>query len=88
VTGTPLSKTAIDHPPLLYYLFYLTYIYARLLVNRFSIFFIRAIVGAVFAVLLVRMFYPDKAIVYSVALAVFIIGMAYFFEYVRKNKTK
>ena len=56
--------------------------------NRFSIFLVRAIVGAVFAVILVRLFYPDKAVIYSVALAVFMIGMAYFFEYVRKNKTK
>ena len=54
--------------------------------NRSIIFLVRAVLGVVFAVVLVRMFYPDKPIGYTIALAVFMVGMAYFFEYIRKNK--
>ena len=54
----------------------------------FNIFIIRAILGVVFAVVLTRLFYPGTSIVYVIALAVFLMGMAYFFEYLRKNKTK
>ena len=60
----------------------------RPVVGDFNIFIIRAILGVVFAVVLTRLFYPETSIVYVIALAVFLIGMAYFFEYLRKNKTK
>lgn len=60
----------------------------RLIVGNFNIFIIRAILGVVFAVVLTRFFYPGTNSVYVIALAVFLIGMAYFFEYLRKNKTK
>ena len=54
----------------------------------FNVFVIRAILGVVFAVVLTRLFYPATNIIYVIALAVFLIGMAYFFEYLRKNKKK
>ncbi|MBU0994089.1 MAG: hypothetical protein KJ737_16475 [Proteobacteria bacterium] len=54
--------------------------------NRFIIFFVRAILGAFFAVLLTRFFYPDTNPVYVAGLGVFMVCMAYFFEYLRKNK--
>lgn len=53
-----------------------------------AIFIIRAVLGAVFAVVLVRVFYPDTNKLYVIGLAVFLIGLAYFFEYLRKNKKK
>ena len=56
------------------------------IVNQFNIFIIRAIFGAVFAVVLTRMFYGKVAIVYVVGLAVFLVGMAYIMEYFRKKR--
>jgi uncharacterized membrane protein len=53
-----------------------------------AIFVIRAVLGAVFAVVLVRIFYPATNIMYVIGLAVFLVGLAYFFEYLRKNKKK
>jgi len=54
--------------------------------NRFNIFVIRAILGIVFAVVLSRLFYPETQIVYVASLGGFLVCMAYFFEYLRKNK--
>ncbi|MBW1894807.1 MAG: hypothetical protein JRI91_14085 [Deltaproteobacteria bacterium] len=58
------------------------------IVGDFNVFVVRAILGVVFAVVLAHLFYPGTNIVYVIGLAVFLIGMAYFFEYLRKNKTK
>jgi len=55
-------------------------------VTQFNIFIIRAVFGAVFAVVLTRMFYGKVEIVYVAVLAVFLVGMAYVLEYFRKRK--
>jgi uncharacterized membrane protein HdeD (DUF308 family) len=55
-------------------------------VTQFNIFIIRAVFGAVFAVVLTRMFYGKVEIVYVSGLAVFLVGMAYVLEYFRKRK--
>jgi uncharacterized membrane protein HdeD (DUF308 family) len=57
-------------------------------VTQFNIFIIRAVFGAVFAVVLTRMFYGKVEIVYVVGLAVFLVGMAYVMEYFRKKREK
>ena len=54
--------------------------------NRLQIFFIRAVLGAGFAVLLTRIFYPGTDLVYVVGLGVFLVGMAYVAEYFRNKK--
>jgi len=54
--------------------------------DRFHIFVVRAILGMVFAVVLSRFFYPDTRMIYVIALGIFLVGMAYFFEYIRENK--
>jgi uncharacterized membrane protein HdeD (DUF308 family) len=54
--------------------------------TQFNIFIIRAVFGAVFAVVLTRMFYGKVQIVYVVGLAVFLVGMAYVMEYFRKKR--
>lgn len=54
----------------------------------FQIFIIRAIVGAGFAVLVVRIFYGRVQIVYVAGLAIFMVGMAYVMEYFRKKREK
>ena len=55
--------------------------------NQLSIFTIRAILGAAFAVLLSRFFYPRANIVYVIALGIFLVGMAYVMEYFRNKKS-
>jgi uncharacterized membrane protein HdeD (DUF308 family) len=55
-------------------------------VTQLNIFIIRAVFGAVFAVVLTRMFYGKVEIVYVAGLAVFLVGMAYVLEYFRKRK--
>jgi len=57
-------------------------------VNQFHIFIIRAVFGAVFAVVLTRMFYGKVETVYIAGLAVFLVGMAYVVEYFRKKREK
>jgi len=54
--------------------------------DRFQIVVVRAILGIVFAVVLSRFFYPDTKVLYIIALGIFLVGMAYFFEYLRENK--
>ena len=54
--------------------------------TQFHIFIIRAILGAVFAVILSRMFYPDTNIIYVAGLGVILVGLAYFAEYLRNRK--
>lgn len=54
--------------------------------TRFHVFVIRAILGAVFAVLLSRMFYPDANLAYVAGLGIILVGLAYFAEYLRNRK--
>ena len=54
--------------------------------TQFNIFIIRAVIGAVVAVVLTRMFYGKVEIVYVAGLAVFLVGMAYVMEYFRKTR--
>ena len=54
--------------------------------NRFYIFIIRAILGAGFAVILGRMFYPEANSIYVAGLGVILVGLAYFAEYLRNRK--
>ncbi len=54
--------------------------------NQFQIFIIRVVIGAVFAVVLTRMFYGKVHIVYVVGLAIIMVGLAYFAEYLRQRR--
>ena len=55
--------------------------------TQFNIFIIRAVIGAVVAVVLTRMFYGKVEIVYVAGLAVFLVGMAYVMEYFRRKRS-
>lgn len=55
-------------------------------VTRFYVFILRAVLGAAFAVILIRVFYPQSQAVYTVGLWGFLVGMAYVFEYFRARK--
>jgi predicted Na+-dependent transporter len=50
------------------------------------IFIIRAILGAMFAVLLTRFFYPRASIAWVLALVVLLVGLAYVTESFRKRR--
>ncbi len=54
--------------------------------NQLTIFVIRAVVGLAFAALVTRMFYGRIDPVYVVGLAIILVGLAYFAEYLRKRK--
>jgi len=54
--------------------------------TKFHIFVIRAILGAVFAVVLTRMFYGRVEILYVAGLAIILVGLAYFAEYLRNRR--
>ncbi|MDM8526506.1 hypothetical protein QUF80_24280 [Desulfococcaceae bacterium HSG8] len=54
---------------------------------RFNIFVMRVILGAVFAVILSRFFYPEANIIYVAGFGMFLVGMAYVLEYWRNRKT-
>ena len=56
--------------------------------NQFQIFFIRAIIGAFFAVVVTRMFYGRVHLAYVVGLAIILVGLAYFAEFLRKRKSR
>ncbi|MGD8883580.1 MAG: hypothetical protein PVI82_16900 [Desulfobacterales bacterium] len=56
--------------------------------NQLTIFFIRAIIGVVFAVILTRMFYGRINPMYIAGLAIILVGLAYFSEYLRKRRQK
>ncbi len=54
----------------------------------FQIFFIRAILGAGFAVILSRFFYPDANIIYVAGLGAILVGLSYFAEFLRNRKKR
>ena len=56
--------------------------------NQFQIFLIRVIIGAGFAVLVTRMFYGQVHIGYVAGLAIILVGLAYFSEFLRKRKNR
>lgn len=56
--------------------------------NQLTIFFIRAVVGLAFAAIVTRMFHGRINPVYIVGLAIILVGLAYFAEYLRKRKQK
>jgi len=57
-------------------------------VGQFNIFIIRAILGAVFAVVLSRFFYPDAKVAYVIGIGIILVGLAYLAEYLRNRKNK
>jgi uncharacterized membrane protein HdeD (DUF308 family) len=56
--------------------------------NQFQMFFIRAIIGLFVAVVITRMFTGQIYIPYIVGLAIILVGLAYFSEYLRNRKSR
>jgi hypothetical protein len=59
-----------------------------IIVSSLTIFVIRAILGAAIAVFLGRVFYPEADTPYVIGLAVILVGLAYFAEYLRNRKKR
>ena len=55
--------------------------------TKFYIFIIRAVLGAAFAVLLSRFFFPDANLVYVACMGIFLVGASYIAEYFRNKKS-
>jgi uncharacterized membrane protein HdeD (DUF308 family) len=55
---------------------------------KLQIFVLRAIVGAVFGVLITRIFYGKVNIIYATGLGIFLVGMAYVMEYFRNRRSE
>ncbi len=54
--------------------------------SSLTIFVIRAILAAIFAVLLTKFFYPRATIVGTAGFAIGLVGLAYITEHFRKGK--
>jgi hypothetical protein len=57
-------------------------------VRSFNIFVIRALLGVVFAVIATRMWYGSVEVPYVIGLAVILVGLAYFAEFLRHRKNR
>jgi len=55
--------------------------------TKFYIFLIRIVLGAAFAVLLSRFFYPGANPVYIACMGIFLVGAAYIADYFRNKKS-
>lgn len=51
--------------------------------NQFYVFLIRAVLGVAFAIVITRMFRGEAGIPYVAGLAIILVGLAYFAEYLR-----
>ncbi len=56
--------------------------------TKFHMFVIRAILGLFFAVILIRFFYGRVEPLYIAGLAVILMGLAYFAEFLRHRKDR
>ena len=56
--------------------------------TKFNIFIIRAIIGAVFAVVLMRIFHPEFHVAYVAIFAIILTSLAYALEGWRNKKFK
>lgn len=54
--------------------------------TRFYIFLLRIILGAVFALLLSRFFFPGVGVGWIVGIAISLVGLAYVTEYFRTKR--
>ncbi len=55
--------------------------------NRSSVFIIRLFLGAAFAVVLWRFFFPNTEFIYVVGLGILLVGLAYVSEYFHNRKS-
>ncbi|MFA6012001.1 MAG: hypothetical protein WC799_18565 [Desulfobacteraceae bacterium] len=56
--------------------------------NRFFILVLRIILGTAFAVLLTRIFHPEKGLVFIAGIAALLVGFSYFSSAMRNRKRK
>ena len=56
--------------------------------DRKQIFIIRAVMGAVFGVILSRFFYPNAPVAFIISLCAVLVGLAYLTEYLRQRSKR
>ncbi|MDY6904976.1 MAG: hypothetical protein SWH61_09840 [Thermodesulfobacteriota bacterium] len=55
--------------------------------NNLTILAVRALLGIVFAFILIRFFYPGARLYTVVGLGIVLVGLAYLFDYLRNRKS-
>ena len=53
--------------------------------NKFYVFLFRAVLAAVFAIIVSRIFFQDTSLIKVVGLGAALLGFSYLFEYIRKK---
>ena len=56
--------------------------------NRLNILAMRIVLGAVFAVIMSRFFFPRASLIYAAGLGIFLVAMAYLFESLHNARSK
>lgn len=56
--------------------------------TRIYIFILRLILSIAFAVILTRLFHPEKSLVFMAGIAVILLTMSYFLSYLREKGSK
>ena len=56
--------------------------------NRIYIFILRVILSIAFAVILTRLFHPEKNILFIAGIAVILLSVSYFLAYLREKGSK
>lgn len=56
--------------------------------TRIYIFILRTILSVAFAIILTRMFHPEKSIAFMAGIAVILLTMSYFLAYLRGKGSK
>jgi hypothetical protein len=56
--------------------------------KKLQVLAIRVIAGLFFAVIISRFFRPDAGVPYIIGLAVILVGLAYFAEFLRRRKKR
>ncbi len=55
--------------------------------KELNVLILRAVVGLIFAFLLLRVFYPEASAITAVGLGIVLVGLAYLFDYLRSRKS-
>lgn len=55
--------------------------------NELTILAVRAVMGGVFAFLLMRFFYPDARFYTVIGFGIVLVGLAYLFDFLRSRKS-
>jgi hypothetical protein len=56
--------------------------------NRYAVFALRLFLGLIFAILVTRLFHPEKGPVFILCITGLLVGLSYLFAFMRSGKRK